>query len=130
MRLINLRTVDNSYQAMFIKNILTNEGIECIVTNENFTALMPHLNGLLGSGIQILVDKDNFERATQLLEKEDNRDVQVCPNCSSTNIKYGLGTKHRSKKLVALFIALIIGSTMRHIQQTYYCKDCKTEFGK
>ncbi|MFN5548673.1 MAG: putative signal transducing protein, partial [Bacteroidota bacterium] len=102
---------------------LADEGIECIVTNENFTNLMPHMNGMLGSGIQILVDKDDFERATQLLDKGNNRDVQVCPNCNSTNIKYGLGTKHRLKKLFALFIALVIASPVRHVRQTYYCQD-------
>ena len=122
--------MDNSYEAMFIKDNLADEGIECIVTNENFTNLMPHMNGMLGSGIQILVDKNDFERATQLLDKGNNRDVQVCPNCNSTNIKYGLGTKHRLKKLFALFIALVIASPVRHIRQTYYCQDCKTEFGK
>jgi hypothetical protein len=130
MKYINLYTADNSYEANFIKDNLEDEGIKCMVTNENFTTLMPHMNGMLGSGIQILVDKDDFERATQILNKGKNRDVQVCPNCNSTNVKYGLGTKHRLKKLLAIFIALVIASPVRHIRQTYYCQDCKTEFGK
>ena len=75
------------------------------------------MNGMLGSGIQILVDKDDFERANQILDKGNNRDVQVCPNCNSTNIKYGLGTKHRLKKLLAIFIALVVASPVRHIRQ-------------
>ena len=130
MRYINLYTVDNSYEANFIKDNLADEGIECMLTNENFTTLMPHLNGMLGSGIQILVDKDDYDRAKQILDKRNNRELQVCPNCNSTNIKYGLGTKHRLKKLLALGIALVIASPVRHIGQTYYCRDCKTEFGK
>ena len=130
MRYINLYTVDNSYEANFIKDNLADEGIECMLTNENFTTLMPHLNGMLGSGIQILVDKDDYDRAKQILDKRNNKELQFCPNCNSTNIKYGLGTKHRLKKLLALGIALAIASPFRHIGQTYYCRDCKAEFGK
>jgi Putative prokaryotic signal transducing protein len=130
MKYINLYTADNSYEANFIKDNLEDAGIKCMVTNENFTTLMPHMNGMLGSGIQILVDKDDFERATQILDKGKNRDTPVCPTCNSTNVKYGLGTNHRLKKMLAIFIALVIASPVRHIRQTYYCRDCKTEFGK
>ena len=130
MRYINLYTVDNSYEANFIKDNLADEGIECMLTNENFTNLMPYLNGMLGSGIQILVDKDDYDRAKQILDNKNSAEIKVCPNCDSTNIKYGLGTKHRLKKLLALGIALVIASPVRHIGQTYYCRDCKTEFGK
>ena len=130
MKYINLYTADNSYEARFIKTSLADEGIECMVTNENFTALMPHMNGMLGSGIQILVDKADYERAKEILDKRKKADIQVCPNCNSKNIKYGLGTKHRSKKLLAIIIALIIASPVRHVRQTYYCTDCKMEFGE
>jgi len=130
MKYLNLYTVDNSYEANFIRDDLADEGIECMLTNENFTTLMPHMSGMLGSGIQILVDKDDYDRAKQILNKRNSTDIHVCPNCSSPNIKYGLGTKHPFKKLLALIIALVIASPVRHIRQTYYCRDCKTEFGK
>ena len=99
MKYINLYTVDNSYEANFIKENLADEGIECMLTNENFTNLMPYLNGMLGSGIQILVDKDDYDRAKQILDNKNSAEIKVCPNCDSTNIKYGLGTKHRLKKI-------------------------------
>lgn len=133
MKYINLHTVDNSYEANFIKDNLADEGIDCILTNENFTTLMPHMNGVLGSGIQILVDKDDYDRAKQILDKRNNSDIHVCPNCNSSQIKYGLGTKHRFKKLLAIAIALVAATPVRHIRQTYYCKDCKdckNEFGR
>jgi predicted RNA-binding Zn-ribbon protein involved in translation (DUF1610 family) len=130
MKFINLCTVDNSYEANFIKEDLAEQEIACIVTNENFTTLMPHMNGMLGSGIQILVDKDDFETARQIIEKRTNKDTVTCPNCGSSNIKYGLGTTRRASKIFALIISLIIMSPTRHIRQTYYCNDCKSEFGK
>lgn len=128
MRFVTVRTVDNSYQAHFIKNMLEDEGIDCIVTNENFTTLMPYLNGILGSGIQILVDKNDVEKAIQVIESKVSKNVQVCPFCNSKNIRYGLGTKHKLKKIIAIIISLVVGSTFRHIQQTYFCSECKLEF--
>lgn len=128
MRYINVCTVDNSFDAKFIKDYLANEGIECIVTNENFTTMMPHLNGMLGAGIQVLVDKDDFERASEILNKRNSRDIEVCPNCGSSNISYGLGSRHRFKKLFALLIAFVIATPVRHVKQTHFCKDCSTEF--
>lgn len=132
MRFTNLCTVDNSYEANFIREDLNEQGIQCIVTNENFTALMPHMNGILGSGIQILVAQDDLEIAKQIIEKRAKEEVAVvtCPHCNSKNIKYGLGTKHRLKRIMGMVIALVIATPARHIKLTYYCNDCKTEFGK
>jgi hypothetical protein len=128
MRFINLCTVDNSYDANFIKEDLAEQGIACIITNENFTNLMPHMNGILGSGIQILVDKDDHMTAREILEKRTKKDIVTCPECGSKNIKYGLGTTRKTSKVFALILSLIIGSPTRHIRQTYYCNDCKSEF--
>jgi hypothetical protein len=130
MRFLNLCTVDNSYEANFVKEDLADHGIACIVTNENFTNLMPHMNGILGSGIQILVDTDDLERAKEILDKRRLKDIETCPECGSKNIKYGLGTTHKGSKLFALILSLLITSPTRHIRQTYYCNDCKSEFGK
>lgn len=130
MRFINLCTVDNSYEANFIREDLAAEGIECIVTNENFTALMPHMNGMLGAGIQILVDKNDFETAREVIEKRLKNEILTCPDCNSKNIRYGLGTTNRLKKILAIIISIVIATPSRHIKPTYYCDDCKAEFGK
>lgn len=127
---MHLYTADNFYEADFIKKDLAGQGIVCMLTNVNFSSLMPHMNGMLGSGIQILVDKEDYDRAIAILDRRNNVEVRVCPYCNSNNISYGLGTKHRFKKLIALGIALVIASPVQHIKQTYYCRDCKSEFGK
>jgi hypothetical protein len=128
MKYIHLHTADNSYEANFIKDDLANEGIACMLTNEHFTTLMPYLNGMLGAGIQILVEKDNYGQAKLILDNRLNRNVQVCPNCHSADIRYGMGTKLRIKRLLALAIALLVVSPVRHIIPTYYCLACKAEF--
>ena len=69
MKFIKLATADNSYEANFIKDDLADEGIECMLTNENFTALMPLSNSMFGSGIQILVDRVDYDRAKEILDR-------------------------------------------------------------
>jgi len=128
VKYITLYTSDNSIEAKFIRDRLAQEGIASMATNENFATLMPHLSGMLGSGIQILVRKDNYDRAKRILEK-DKAQVTACPNCNSNNIKYGLGTRHRFKKMFALLLTSMFALPSRHIKQTYYCDDCKHEFG-
>ena len=130
MNFVRLCTVDSSLEANFIKEDLAEAGIPCIATNENFTTLMPHMNGMLGAGVQILVHKDDLEAAQKTLEKRYSRDVTKCPDCGSTNIKFGLGIKRKTRKVLALAVSLIIGSPTRHIKQTYYCDDCKNEFSR
>lgn len=51
MNTIRLTTCNDSFEANLIKDKLENEGIECFLTNENFTSLFPIYNGILGSGI-------------------------------------------------------------------------------
>lgn len=128
MRFVNLCTVDNSFEANFIKEELAEHGIPCMLTNENITSLMPHMNGILGSGVQLLVDRDNLDLARDILDKRRSKAVIACPDCGSKNIKYGLGTKSKPKKMFALIIALILASPTRHIRQTYFCQECKREF--
>lgn len=130
MQFISLCAVDDHLEANLIKEDLAAAEIECIVTNENFTALMPHLNGLAGCGIQILVDKDDLEVACDIVARRAKRQIDTCPICDSHNISYGIGTKHRGKRLTGILFALFTGVLAPHIRPVYYCLDCKAEFGK
>ena len=128
MSFIKLCTVDNSYEANFIRDDLMDKGIECIVTNENFTTLMPHMNGILDAGIQILIEEENFEKAKQVLTLRQNGINVSCPICESTNIKFGLGTTHRFQRLITIAISALNAIPFNNIKNIYYCNDCKEEF--
>ena len=67
MATIRLTTCDNAVEANMIKNLLTNEGITCFLTNENFTSLMPNYTGMMGAGIQIMIDEKDAEKASGFL---------------------------------------------------------------
>ena len=69
MKTICVTTCDNVIEAYAIKDKLYNEGIECMLTNENFTSLMPFMNNMLGSGIQILVFESDYEKALQIIQE-------------------------------------------------------------
>lgn len=129
MATIRLTTCSNTIDANMIKNILENEGISCFLTNENFTSLMPGYNGMLGSGIQIMIDEKDFENAKKLIENQENTDVIKCPNCNSDNVVFGLGEK-KFKKAIVIILSALFAIPFNNIRNTYYCRDCKTEFKK
>ncbi len=130
MQFVILTSVENVYEATFIHDYLNNEGIKCIITNEHVSTLMPHLNGMMGSGVQILVRKEEMEQAIQLLNNRNKNDMQVCPNCNSSDLKLGVAKKHRIVKGLALTFSFILGFSLFPIKQSYYCNTFKTEFGK
>lgn len=128
METIRLLTCDNNREAAIIKGRLKNEGIECFLTNEHFSTLMPHFFGILGAGVQILVNKPDYNKAIDLLElTQDDQAELVCPNCKSTNIGYGLG-KRKSGKVMTILLSLFAGVPFNNINNRYYCRDCNTDF--
>jgi len=125
---IRLLTCDNITEAYFIKDRLTNEGIDCFLTNENFTSLMPNFYNLFGSGVQVFVIEDDYEKSRELLkDKIEPEQVEtVCPFCGSTDIVLGLG-KHKSLKIFNVLLAFLIAIPIGNVRVRQYCKACKEE---
>lgn len=130
MEFINVCTVDDSLKANYIKEDLNEAGIACIVTNEHMATIMPHFNGMLGMGIQILVHRDDLDVAKAIVKKRTEQQMTVCPYCESTKIDYGWGTTHRLKRIFAIVMAFILIVPVWHIKPVYFCRSCRTEFGK
>jgi len=61
-----LITCDTITEAYFIKNKLNNEGIECFLTNQNFTSLLPNYYNLFGAGVQVIVMESDYLRSREL----------------------------------------------------------------
>ena len=126
MKTIRLMTCESPIEANIIKGRLENEGIRCFVTNENFSNLMPHYNRILGSGADLMINKEDYEKAAKILDLNSSKDV-VCPNCNSSNIKISLGNNW-FKKAIVIVISLFYSVPFNNINSIYLCKDCKTEF--
>jgi len=123
-----LITCDTITEAYFIKNKLNNEGIECFLTNQNFTNLMPNYYNLFGAGVQVVVMESDYERSRELVkDKLEPENVEkVCPFCGSTDISIGFG-KHKILKIFNVLLAILIAIPIGNIRVRYYCKTCKEE---
>jgi hypothetical protein len=127
MAIIRLTTCDNLIEAYFIKNNLENEDIECFLTNEISSTLLPIYSRLLNAGVQVMINEKDLETALKLIEKPDLDKPVLCPDCSSANIKFGFGEK-KGWKIPVVVLSLLIGIPFGNINRNYVCKDCKAEF--
>lgn len=126
MSLSVLVTYDNVITANLLKSKLESEGIPCFLNNENFTNLVPHYFNLLGSGVQVLVPRDQFARAKEIARIDD--DVLTCPNCHSRNIANRIeqGRNKLGLLLILIFLIMPVGNLLNN----YTCKDCQHRFKK
>lgn len=128
MRTTNILTCDGITEAYIIKGRLNNEGIDCFLTNQNFTNLMPLYNNMLGAGIQVIINESDLTAAQEILKDklEPNNNDLVCPHCRSSNIGLGIGDR-KGLKLFNILIAILIWIPIGNLKPKYYCKDCKKE---
>lgn len=127
MAIIRLTTCDDIIEVNFIKNNLENENIECFVTNEISSTLLPGFNGILNAGVQVMINDKDLVLATELINKDKTEKPLLCPNCNSTNIFFGFG-KSKLKKYFLLVLSLLAFTPFNNLKGNYYCKDCKTNF--
>jgi len=104
-KIIRILTCDNLTEAHLVKGRLENEGINCFLTNQNFTNLVPMYNNMMGAGIQIMIEEENYDKAYEILQDKINPKTEnlTCPNCGSHNIKLGLG-KNKGFKLLNILL--------------------------
>jgi len=127
MSIIRLTTCYTIIEANMLKSMLVNEEIESFLTNENFTTLMPGYNGMLGAGIQVMIEDTDYEKAVKLMQSHENSEVIKCPDCNSENISFGLG-KNRIRKIIIAILSAFIATPLGNINSTYYCNDCGNDF--
>ena len=127
MSTIILTTCNSSFEATLIKGMLENNGIRCFLTNENFSNLLPIYNGMMGAGVQIMIDDSDLEKAQKLILSPSQEIKIECPFCNSSNIQFGLGSD-KIKKIFVILISLFTLVPFGNIKNIYYCKDCKKEF--
>jgi chromosome segregation ATPase len=67
-----LMTCADTVQAHIIQGALANEGIESVLHNENISELFP---GVAGLAVQIFVVESDYERALQIIGKNQPEDL-------------------------------------------------------
>ena len=68
MALVTLTTCSNSFEAEVIKGKLASEDIPCIIQGENINMIY---GGLSGLAVPILINEEDLERATALIQSEE-----------------------------------------------------------
>lgn len=66
MKTVFLSTVENSFQAEVLKDLLINEDIESFFKNENISTVLGNIPGFQ---IEIYVFEEDYERAKEILKE-------------------------------------------------------------
>lgn len=66
METVFLSTVENSFQAEVLKDLLINEDIESFFKNENISTVLGNIPGFQ---IEIYVFEEDYERAKEILKE-------------------------------------------------------------
>lgn len=66
MKTVFLSTLDNSFQAGLLKDLLMNEGIESFFKNENMSTVLGNIPGFQ---LEIYVFEKDYEKAQEILKE-------------------------------------------------------------
>lgn len=127
MAIVNLITCNSEIEAVHLKNILYNEGVESYLTNVNSTNLA---YGYIGNqGIQVMIDEKDTVTALEVISRMGYLNELFCPICHSKNISLRLGDK-KYGKVILIILSIVSFVPFANFRKTYYCKDCNAKFTK
>lgn len=134
MKLVTLRTYDNSIQANLVKSWLESAEIECVLLDENIVSVMPIYNVLM-NGIKLQVWEDDAELAEEVVSayenslfiREDGASI-VCPKCGSGDLYSNFKSMKSAKGIIAGIFTVLFGNYPLYYDTVYRCKNCGTEF--
>ena len=117
----------NYVDAHILSGRLQEEGIECWLKDENTVTIFPIWTSAVG-GIKLMVAEDQFEQATDLLNKyySEKRKNFTCPRCGSGNIEYISSPRDSGNWLSVLMGFLFFNFAMPI--KIWKCFNCKKEF--
>lgn len=127
MKTVRLTTSIDPMQAHILQGALENEGIESVLHNEHFSTLLPGCANIMGAGVQLFVMECDYDRALEVLKRNEAKGKLYCPDCGSMDIRLVLG-KRRVAKVFFTFISVLVGTPMGNIRSVYQCRACKSEF--
>ena len=129
MRTVRLMTCKDAMQAHILQGALENEGIQSVLTNENFSSLY---NGLVEniSGVDIFVQEGDYERAVQTLKAHQcwPDDLVLCPYCGSSQIRLILKKGHRLRAWTAAILSALTMTPPGKNHWEYECQHCGKHF--
>lgn len=101
--LINIRTFLKRYEVELVKGLLAEQGIESIIPVDDCGGYRPHLPLGMG-GIQLLVKKEDAEKAKEILKTLDSNSNSPTSNNSPSSSK--------SSFLPGIILGILLGVTL------------------
>ncbi len=84
-KLVTIATFDQAWEAHLAMGKLENEGIPCVLADENVMAVGIGIYGNLMGGIKLQVPEPEVENARRLLPRRLRTTMVRCPKCKSTD---------------------------------------------
>ena len=128
MEFVILKSFTNYIEANIVMRSLEAEGIRCWLKDENTVTIDPILTNAVG-GIKLMVTKEQYERAFELLNKmdTDRRQRYRCPFCGSANIEQITSPRDVSTWFGALS-GFFLGNYPLTVSKIWRCFNCSREF--
>jgi hypothetical protein len=129
MKFVRIATVDNSYEAEFLKEDLEEAGVFCMLTNVHLTNLYPGLGNFYhGSGIGVMVSQQDQVKAEEIARRRNAvKGIIRCPSCGSAKVEsLGVGNIWERISLISAMFFLLMPIT--RITDEYHCYECKSKF--
>jgi len=127
MSVIRIKTCNDQFEARILKARFNQVGIECFLTNELFTEMMPHYGRMMDSGVQVMIDEKDKAAALEILNEQETETIIKCPHCKSPNVASGPGRRWASRYML-LILSIIIFIPFPNLKNKCYCRDCGREF--
>ncbi len=130
MSFISVESFNNYIDAHIVLGRLKDEGIDCWLKNEATTTIIPIWTIAIG-GIQLMVKREQFQRAGHLLKRmqEEKKSNCVCPECFSHNVEY-INTMRKPVNWLSAVITFFLGDFALMPEQRYHCFHCRAEFNQ
>ena len=125
MEFVLLQSFTNYIDAHILLGRLEEEGIVCWLKDENTVTINPIWTGAVG-GIKLMVARDQWERAAQLLQQftETKKGRLSCPQCGSHDIEF-VSTPRKPVNWLSAFAGFFFGDYAIGAEKIWHCFNCK-----
>ena len=134
MKLITLKTFDNSIEAHLLKVKLESEGIRCFIFDQNIVSMNPLFNITVG-GIKLNISDADQDKALSVLQELDDSvytneegEIIKCPNCNSEKLYSGFKSMKSAMGIFSTIVSFLFMIFPFYAKTVYRCKECDTEF--
>jgi hypothetical protein len=128
MEFLVLQSFANYMDAHILMGRLEEEGIRCLLKDENTVTIDPILTNAVG-GIKVMVVEDQYERALGILEaiNAEKRRTYSCPECGSSDIEL-ITTPRKLRNWLGALGGFIFGDYAIGVSKVWRCFHCNAEF--